>query len=67
VARFCHVRRIGAQPEFAARNYLWFSQGANNAALAAAGYNFRRLIRWLRLLLSLILAALFPGRPINPA
>jgi hypothetical protein len=34
------------------RNYLWFRQGdANNAVLAAAGYNFRRLIRWLRLLL----------------
>jgi IS5 family transposase len=50
------------------RNYLWFSQGdANNAVLAAAGYNFRRLIRWLRLLLWLILAALFPGRLINPA
>jgi transposase, IS5 family len=28
------------------RNYLWFRQGdANNAVLAAAGYNFRCLIR----------------------
>ena len=34
------------------RNYLWHRQGdANNAVLAAAGYNFRRLIRWLSLLL----------------
>jgi IS5 family transposase len=42
------------------RNYLWFRRGdATNAVLAAAaGYNFRRLIRWLRLLLCLILRAL---------
>ena len=41
------------------RNYLWFRQGdANNAILAAAGYNFRRLICWLRLLLRQILSAL---------
>lgn len=45
------------------RNYLWFKHGdAANAVLAAAGSNFRRLIRWLRLLLWLILAALFPVR-----
>ena len=32
------------------RNYPWFRQGdANNAILAAADYNFRRLICWLRL------------------
>lgn len=31
------------------RNYLRFKAGdANNAVLAAVGYNFRRLIRWLR-------------------
>jgi transposase, IS5 family len=47
------------------RNYLWHRQGdANNAVLAAAGYNFRRLIRWLsvlwRLFLSALLAALQP-------
>jgi IS5 family transposase len=42
------------------RNYLYRRQGdANNAILAAAGYNFRLLIRWLRTLLCLILAALF--------
>jgi transposase, IS5 family len=41
------------------RNYLWHRQGdATNAVLAAVGYNFRRLIRWLRLLLCQILALL---------
>ena len=41
------------------RNYLAGSHGdAANAVLAAAGYNFRRLIEWLALLLSIILAAL---------
>jgi IS5 family transposase len=40
------------------RNYLWHRHGdAANAILAAAGYNFRRLIRWLSLLLCLFLAA----------
>jgi IS5 family transposase len=39
------------------RNYLWHRQGdAANAVLAAVGYNFRRLIRWLRLLLCQIVA-----------
>jgi IS5 family transposase len=38
---------------------LWHRQGdATNAVLAAVGYNFRRLIRWLRLLLCQILAQL---------
>jgi IS5 family transposase len=50
------------------RNYLWFRRGdATNAVLAAAGYNFRRLIRWLRLLLRQILAALLAEPMINPA
>ena len=41
------------------RNHLAGSHGdAANAVLAAAGYNFRRLIEWLALLLSIILAAL---------
>ena len=41
------------------RNYLWHSLGdAINAVLAAAGYNFRRLIRWLSLLLCLFLVQL---------
>ena len=38
------------------RNYLAHRNGdLNNAILAAAGYNFRRLIKWLRILLCLIL------------
>src|ERR1700726_1033913 len=47
------------------RNYLWFRRGdAANAILAAVGYNFRRLIRWLRLLLCQILVALMaPPQP----
>ena len=50
------------------RNYLWFRRGdANNAVLAAVGYNFRRLIRWLRILLRQILTALCPAPAINPA
>src|SRR5213595_1769347 len=41
------------------RNYLWHRQGdATNTVLAAAGYNFRRLIRWLELLLHQILVLL---------
>ena len=41
------------------RNYLAGTQGdAINAILAAAGYNFRLLLTWLRLLLRLLLAAL---------
>jgi IS5 family transposase len=41
------------------RNYLWHRAGdAINAVLAAAGYNFRRIIRWLKLLLCQILARL---------
>jgi hypothetical protein len=33
--------------------------GPHNAILAAASYNFRRLIRWLRILLHVFLAMLF--------
>jgi IS5 family transposase len=41
-------------------NYLAGRNGdANNAILAAAGYNFRRLIRWLSDFLRLLLAMLF--------
>ena len=50
------------------RNYLWYRQGdAANAILAAVGYNFRRLIRWLRILLWQLLAALFSAPLINQA
>jgi IS5 family transposase len=49
------------------RNYLWFRQGdANNAILAAVGYNFRRLTCWLRLLWRQILSALLAESLINP-
>ena len=41
------------------RNHLAGRVGdAVNAVLAAAGYNFRLLLRWLSLLLQLVLAAL---------
>ncbi len=44
------------------RNYLCHREGdAANAILAAVGYNFRRLIQWLRLLLCQILARLTLG------
>ena len=47
------------------RNYLAGRRGdANNAVLAAAGYNFRRLFRWLRILLRLFLAVIF-AQPIT--
>jgi IS5 family transposase len=50
------------------RNYLHYSSGdANNAILAAIGYNFSLLLRWLRLLLRLILAALCAALPAHPA
>jgi transposase, IS5 family len=42
-------------------NYLAGRHGdANNAILAAVGYNFRRLIRWLTLLIALVLLAISP-------
>jgi IS5 family transposase len=50
------------------RNYLWHCRGdATNAVLAAVGYNFRRLIRWLKLLLYQILARLTVGLQIATA
>jgi IS5 family transposase len=50
------------------RNYLWYRQGdAANAVLAAVGYNFRRLITWLRLLLFEILARLTLELTLTPA
>ena len=47
------------------RNYLHHRQGdANNAILAAVGYDFRLLIKWLRILLYLVLVAILaPPRP----
>ena len=50
------------------RNYLWHREGdAINAVLAAVGYNFRRLICWLRFLLWKILAAPLSPSVITPA
>jgi len=50
------------------RNYLWHRDGdATNAVLAAAGYNFRRLIRWLSLLLCQILGQLTVRLQLAPA
>jgi len=50
------------------RNYLAHRAGdAANAVLAAAGYNFSLLIRWLRLLLRQILSSLTATLQLNPA
>ena len=50
------------------RNYLWHRQGdAINAVLAAAGYNFRRLIRWLQLSLCQILVQLISRLQLVPS
>jgi transposase, IS5 family len=60
-------RRAGIEPAIGhskedhrmGRNFLAHRDGdATNAVLAAAGYNFRRLIQWLKLLLRTILLAL---------
>jgi len=50
------------------RNHLAHSAGdATNAVLAAAGYNFRRLIAWLKLFLLAILSAIVGTYQIKPA
>ena len=50
------------------RNYLAHRHGDfNNALLAAVGYNFRRLIQWMRILLRLFLVALFAPFAVQPA
>ena len=50
------------------RNYLHHRSGdANNSILAAVGYNFRLLIRWLSPLLCLALAILAPAGKSKPA
>jgi transposase, IS5 family len=49
------------------RNYLWHRHGdASNAILAAVGYNFRRLIQWLKLLLFQILTRLIAQLQLAP-
>jgi IS5 family transposase len=50
------------------RNYLAHRSGDfNNAVLAAVGYNFRRLVKWLRILLRLLLAVLVAPPNTMPA
>ena len=50
------------------RCYLKGQAGdAANAVLSAVGYNFRRILAWLRILLRLILAHLIASFAINPA
>ena len=50
------------------RNYLAHSSGdAINAVLAAVGYNFRLLLRWLRLLLFRMLIAIVGTSKLNSA
>jgi len=50
------------------RNYLAHRHGdANNAILAAVGYNFRLLIRWLGFLLRLLLTLLSAQSKLAPA
>jgi IS5 family transposase len=50
------------------RNFLAFAEGdANNAVLAAIGYNFSLLLNWLRLLCNFILALFTTAqRPLQP-
>ena len=50
------------------RNFLAFSEGdANNAVLAAVGYNFSLLLNWLRLLCAFFLALFaIPAATIQP-
>ncbi len=50
------------------RNHLAHATGdAINAVLAAAGYNFRRILNWLGLLLAWITYTLSTSKPLQPA
>ena len=49
------------------RNHLAHRGDASNAVLAAVGYDFRLLIRWLRFLLHRILLAFAAITQFNPA
>jgi IS5 family transposase len=50
------------------RNFLAHAEGdAINAVLAAAGYNFRRLLSWLRLLLAWFFYTLSASKPLQSA
>jgi IS5 family transposase len=57
-----------SHPDCRAINYLAHRAGdATNAVLAAAGYNFRLLIRWLRFLLCRMLCDLMAEFQMNIA
>jgi IS5 family transposase len=50
------------------RNHLAHAQGdAANAILAAIGYNFRRILAWIKLLLAILWASLTVQTPENPS
>jgi transposase, IS5 family len=50
------------------RNHLAHAAGdAINAVLAAAGYNFRRILAWLRLLAAWIIYSLCARKTLKPA
>ena len=50
------------------RNFLKGRHGDHaNAVMTAAGYNFRLILRWLRVLLRLIVAAILAGALPQPA
>ena len=56
-----HDHRMG-------RNHLAHAAGdAINAVLAAAGYNFRRILAWIRLLLAWIIYTLDVSKTLQPA
>ena len=58
---------LGAGHAQAHANKVGATGDASNAVLAAAGYNFRLLIKWLRLLLLKILTALEPQLKLQTA
>jgi IS5 family transposase len=50
------------------RNHLAHANGdAINAVLAAAGYNFRRILNWLKILLAWIIHTLGASKTLEPA
>lgn len=62
-----HIGHLKAEHRMG-RNYLRHRWGdAANAILAAVGYNFRCLIRWLRLLLWQMTLAIMPTLQPTPA
>jgi hypothetical protein len=56
--------QFSAQINSTGRNYLAHRSGdAINAVLAAVGYNFSLLLKWLRLLCAMILEAIVAASP----